>query len=169
MNTESEHTDESPVDKALSAKLKQRYGRLSRRSFFSLATRTLIQAAGITVAAEVMPFLASVAKADGYCGLHGWICGTGTCTGGASGGPAGRWNQCCEIGCGIWGCIGYFDRCGTRPANWGVGCTGVQPSGQPWCGTAGGQYICTEVARSGTFGSLSSCQAGCTGAPACGT
>lgn len=167
MKTESEYTDEAPVDKALSATLKQRYGRLSRRSFFSLATRALIKVAGISVAAEVLPFLTSIAHADSNCGLHGWICGTGTCSGGTTGGSAGRWAQCCDIGCGVWSCISYYDHCGTRPANWGQGCAGVTPSGPPWCGTAGGQYICTEVSSSGNYSSLSACQTGCTGAPSC--
>lgn len=154
------------VDRAVSRALDRRYANLSRRSFLSLLTRRLVGLTGIVVAAEVFPYLASTAHAAfSECGLHGWICGTGNCSGGTAGQT---WVQCCELPqCPPkWKCCTYRDYCGTPPPNHPTNCQGVEPSGTLWCNN--GEYICTTIACAGNYSSPSSCTSGC-GISLCGT
>jgi len=150
------------ADQALSNVLARSYGNLTRRSFLSILTRRLIALAGVPLAAQVFPYFAGEARADIYCGLHGYLCGTGNCSGGSAGAS---WVQCCEAAAcppGTYMCCSYTDYCGTRPQNWGAGCGGnYQQGSQAWCGQASGVYICTSVTCSGGHPSLFSCQQNC--------
>lgn len=143
--------EESPVDRVVAKALGNTYGQLSRRAFLSKVTRKILSISGFVIGAEIIPFLASEAHADVWnrCGLHGWICGTGTCSGGTIGA---KWIQCCPppLCPNLFQCCTYTDYCGTRPPGWGTGCDGATPSGTLWCGQAPGLYICTEVSCSVT-------------------
>jgi hypothetical protein len=174
MITESHESDSSRLDDALSKQLARTYGNLTRRSFFSMATRKVLKLAGIAVASEVLPYLATDARADVECGLHGYVCNPQTtCNGGTQGIS---WVQCCfnhaclpgSPGFDHWQCCAYTDYCGTRPANWGNGCSGPTPSGTAWCGEAPGQYICTTLQCMYSLSSQAACEQQCVG-PVCGT
>jgi hypothetical protein len=160
MSKERQTRTDSSLDTAVSQKLAKKYGDLSRRSFFSLATRQLIGVAGVTVASEFLPFMTNTAYAQTTCALHGYVCDTTTsCRGGTAGS---HWMQCCEIGCNIWQCCTYTDYCGTRLGTWPAGCTGTIPSGTSWCGSAPGAYICTTVGCTGTtYSTYASCDQAC--------
>jgi hypothetical protein len=153
----------SSLDETVSNALAHTYGNLSRRSFLSFMTRKLIGLAGVVVASEVLPYLASDAFADAGCGLHGF-----PCSGGCGGGGVGTsWVQCCPVGTGSmcsYTCCRHTDYCGTQPEGWPEGCTG-HAEGIAWCGGSGA-YICTVSACSGTFGSVGMCSGACNG-PSC--
>jgi hypothetical protein len=142
----------SPLDDAISKSLGDMYGNLSRRSFLSAVTRKLIGLTNVVVAAQVMPFLAPLAKAapqyavDERCGLHGYVCGPGNCQGGVVGH---KWVQCCVAdrdSCpSLYSCCQYTDYCGPEPLEYS-GCDGVPPSGTSWCGPPPNRsYRCTRI------------------------
>jgi hypothetical protein len=135
MSKQGETPNQSAIDARLSRRLAKTYGTLSRRSFLSLLTRRVIGAAGVVLAAEVMPFWPNDAMAQSVnCGLHGTVCNA-TCS---KTGDMLAWTQCCELGCGAWYCCSYFDVCGTLPAGCNSG------SGTAWC-LNGQIYRCTIV------------------------
>jgi hypothetical protein len=169
---EDESADRSPVDAAIANTLTRKFGMLSRRAFLSVATRKVLSLAGVAVASEVLPFLASDAYAaePTWCGLHGWICGTGNCSGGSRGvGASARWVQCCQTGCGIYQCISYWDRCSTTTPPPASGCQGVSPPAgyPPWCGSDMSlKYVCTEVEPIPTqYPNAGYCASACQGLP----
>lgn len=143
----------SSLDRAISNNLGETYGNLSRRSFLSVLTRKLIGLTNVVVASEVLPFLAApVGAAPQYeveenCGLHGYICHTGNCSGGVIGR---KWVQCCEAvhtdSCpSKWACCTYTDFCGPTELQYS-GCTGVPPAGTSWCGPPPNTfYRCTSI------------------------
>jgi hypothetical protein len=160
------------LDNAISRTLGETYGNLSRRSFLSGLTRRLIGLTSVAVAAEVLPFLAAPVRAanpyevETLCGLHGYKCATGNCTGGVMGR---RWVQCCEAvrdSCPTkWSCCRYTDYCGPTELQHS-GCTGVTPGGTSWCGPAPNTfYRCTDVQCAITSASLyateQACKTGC--------
>jgi hypothetical protein len=167
---DTENPDAQGVDALLGRVLRDSYAPLSRRSFLSALTRKIFALAGVSLVSEVMPFLATEARAADaptWCGLHGWICESGTtCYGGT---PRATWVQCCEIPTGtppcpmVYTCCRYTDYCApTRPSNWGTDChIGKQPCGLPWCGESGGMYLCTTVQCSGNYSTFPQCANGC--------
>jgi hypothetical protein len=160
---------EQIVDRIISRYLARRYPALSRRSFLSMLTRQAIRVAGITVAAEVLPFLPSDAQAQSVgCGLHGYQCDwQTTCNSGDYGAV---WVRCCEIPSCVtyWFCVAYRDRCGTQPPDWGTNCHGNYVKGSDaWCGAVEGDYICTDVTVQGMHTSQTSCNNSCKAGPVC--
>jgi hypothetical protein len=173
MSSDTKTPSIAPIDTAVGRALQTQYANLSRRSFLSSLTRQVFGLVGVSLAAEVLPYLAAPAQAEGWgdgwtdCGLHGYVCdGTTTCSG--SGGSLGAsWVQCCEkpLCPAFWKCCTYTDYCGTRPQNWGTGCYGNYIAGAPaWCGGASGSYLCTIYSCTPTeWLSLANCQAHCAG------
>ena len=170
MSSETNSTSTAPLDAIVSRNLASRYGNLSRRSFLSGLTRKLIGLAGVSLAAEIFPYLASPAFADApggagpNCGLHGNPC-QGGCMGGSA---AASWQQCCKVNC-CYQCCTYTDFCNPPntlpPPGWPHNCTGTA-SGTLWCRPPTlTLYICTMTACSGAYTTLSSCTSGC--APSC--
>lgn len=155
------------LDATIARRLSVRYRSQSRRAFLSRVTRSLIGFAGVAVASEVLPFFASTARADTNCGLHGYLCSSGTtCSGGI---PGYAWVQCCSTDTcpQSYSCCKYTDYCGTRPAGWGSNCGGTTPAGPSWCGSAPGAYLCTSVSCIASYGSLAECNTGCVTYPHC--
>lgn len=160
----------SSLDRTLAITLGEAYGNLSRRSFLSVLTRKLIGLTGVAVAAEVLPFMAAPVRAapqyeiEDMCGLHGYRCDTGNCSGGVAGR---RWVQCCEAihtsSCPTkWACCSYLDYCGPSELQHS-GCEGATPSGTSWCGPAPNIfYRCTLIeCSSATPESLWNTQGAC--------
>lgn len=157
------------VDKVVSHALDNSFTNISRRSFLSLLTRKLIGLTGVAVAAEVFPYFVPRAEAlvPTDCGLHGWICTSGTpCNGGVVGN---KWVQCCQVPVPCdwkYKCVSYVDYCGTRPGNWPNGCVGnFIDDAISWCGGAGGpnaEYICTKkIVHAPIYGTFAQCQSNC--------
>lgn len=154
--------------------LKKNFKLESRRSFLAKMTRLTMGLAGISILQQVPLFAASPESSEAekrlppdwnWCGLHGYICGTGNCSGGQAGtGSTRAWNACCfDQNSNCWKCCEYIDQCGAT-IHTAVGCSGVTPSGSKWCGANGGSYyICTRIScRAQGVATQSACNCGTT-------
>lgn len=166
-------------ERAVAETLGRRYRSVSRRSFFSRVTRIAFAVAGVALL-DKSPLFAVPTEHDRLedafdkvatwmdCGLNGYKCGSGACTGGTLGtGPTAKWVACCKKAANDYRCCEYADRCGTRPAGWPSGCDGVTPAGALWCGGASGEYICTEISCSSTCSSTTAAGCSCGPSPSC--
>ncbi len=168
----------------------------SRRSFLSKSSRVVFGLFGVALAGKQAVFGSSspldvsldkqiksgkVAPKFGgfgkYCGLHGYVCGYGSCNTGVVGsGPTRQWNACCEVPdpvlqCWVWQCCTYVDQC-TTDLSWQpdpndpCDSKGTQAVGIAWCGTGGGsRYVCTIVSCSGNAATEAQCS--CSGYSQC--
>ena len=156
MNEDKERSIGALVDEAITGKLSKKYRDLSRRAFLSFLTRKAIAVAGVAVAAQALPFLVPVARAQvSTCGLDGRTCAS-PCTGGIA---QDAWVACCQVGSGAscyFTCCFYTDLC---QASLPSGC-GSFGSGFPWC-NGSSLYVCTVIECSGQYASQSLCQSDC--------
>lgn len=143
MNDNTRTEKGSALDRVVARNLASRYGNLTRRGFFSMATRKLVGLTGVALGVQMLPYLAEVARADNYCGLHGTLCG-GACTAPTQGI---FWVACCPTDtCPVsYTFCTYTDYCAANPI---AGCVG---SGHTWCNPDTLAYVCTMVGCAGTY------------------
>lgn len=159
-------------DEKISGTLAKRYRQESRRSFISKLTRFTFAVAGVKLANTLKvfagpPLMMYQSSNWQYCGLSGYLCGTGNCSGGTVGsGPGRKWNACCDADptCGDWRCCTYTDRCKST-VHTPSGCSAPNGvSGLVWCGNQSNQnYVCTDVSCGATQGATTQGACSCTG------
>jgi len=163
-------------DGRLSRILKTKSRFESRRSFVSKFSRLLIGMTGVMLPGKARLFAGpaipltpkQITTNWNWCGLHGYICGTGNCNGGTTGSGYQRaWNACCfDPATSCYKCCTYADRCSFTPPPAPFQCDGPTPSGPAWCGGAGNYYVCTVVTCA-TSGSATLAGCTCTAHPNC--
>lgn len=165
------------LDRAVTHWLSGHSHAISRRSFFHAGTRLLMKAAGVMMAAQVLPYStvrAQVPCAGGaggtgdLCGQHGHTCKKTT----GCGDVGTFWKQCCKSAvpagtsaCPVYKKCEYTDYCtnitGSNLQNMYNDCRGPMEGGgsaneYAWCGSYS-TYICTVASCSGAYATLTDC------------
>jgi hypothetical protein len=171
----------SSLDILVSRYLARGGANASRRSFLSKLTRGVFLCAGVAVVAKVRPFAiprANAALAQGgglmrYCGMSGYVCGTGNCDCPSplppgticrlATGPNSSWVACCQnTDTMCYHCCRYTDKCSTAPRPSPSGCEQHGSGGTLWCGGVPGGYVCTVTTCSATGKrTISECSSTC--------